>query len=59
MKRRDSILEDLHKLRQRMGRAHDFDADRIAATVRRHEQEAGRAPVRLTPTRAPRQKKAS
>jgi len=35
MKRRDAIIEDLHKLRERIGRAHDFDADRIAATVTR------------------------
>ncbi len=42
MKRRDAIIEDLHKLRERIGRAHDFDADRIAATIREHEREAGR-----------------
>jgi hypothetical protein len=35
MKRRDPILEDLHKLREKIGRAHDFDVHRIAATVRR------------------------
>ena len=52
MKRRDSIIEDLHKLRERIGRAHDFDVDRIAATIRQHEREAGRAPVDATPKRA-------
>jgi hypothetical protein len=40
MKRRDTIVEDLHKLRERIGRAHDFDIDRIAATIRKHEREA-------------------
>jgi hypothetical protein len=48
MKRRDSIIEELHKLRERIGRAHDFDVDRIAATIRQHEREAagqGRALV--------------
>lgn len=59
MKRRDSIVEDLHKLRERIGRAHGFDADRIAATIRRHEEESGRAVVRVAPRRAARQKKAS
>ncbi len=59
MKRRDSIVEDLHKLRERIGRVHGFDADRIAATIRRHEQESGRVVVRATPKRATRQRKAS
>ncbi|MBI3491493.1 MAG: hypothetical protein HY047_06900 [Acidobacteria bacterium] len=59
MKRRDSIVGELHKLRERIGRAHDFDADRIAATIRRHEEERGRGDVRVAPRRAGRQKKAS
>jgi hypothetical protein len=42
MKRRDAIIDELHKLRERIGRAHGFDVDRIAATIRQHEQEAGR-----------------
>lgn len=41
MKHRDPIIDDLHKLRQRMGRTHDFDVDRIAATIRQHERESG------------------
>ena len=59
MKRRDSIVDELHRLRERIGRAHDFDADRIAATIRRHEEESGRASVRVGRRRATRQKKAS
>jgi hypothetical protein len=59
MKRRDSIVDDLHKLRERIGRAHGFDADRIAATIRQHEEEGGRAVVRVAPRRVIRQKKAS
>ena len=59
MKRRDSIVEGLHRLRERIGRAHDFDADRIAVTIRRHEAERGRAVVRVAPRRATRQKRAS
>jgi hypothetical protein len=54
MKRRDSIIDDLHRLRERLGRAHDFDVDRIAATIRQHEREAGRALVEATPRRAKR-----
>ena len=54
MKRRDSIIEDLHKLREHIGRAHDFDVDRIAATIRQHEREAGRDLVEATPKRAKR-----
>ena len=45
MKRRDAIIENLHKLRERIGRAHDFDVDRIAATIREHERDAGRVLV--------------
>lgn len=52
MKRRDSIIENLHKLRERIGRAHDFDVDRIAATIREHERESGRVLVEATPQRA-------
>ena len=55
MKRRDSIIEDLHKLRERIGRAHDFDVDRIAATIRQHEREGGRALVEATSQRVKRQ----
>lgn len=54
MKHRDSIIEELHKLRERIGRAHDFDVDRIAATIRQHEREAGRVLVDATPRRATR-----
>lgn len=38
--KRDAIIDDLHKLRERIGRAHGFDVDRIAATIRHHEREA-------------------
>ena len=54
MNHRDSIFDDLHKLRERIGRAHGFDVDRIAATIRQHEREAGRPQVEPTPERAKR-----
>lgn len=50
--KRDAIIDDLHKLRERIGRAHGFDVDRIAATIRKHEREAS---VTTAPT-APRRK---
>ena len=54
MKHRDAIIEDLHKFRERLGRAHDFDVDRIAATIREHERKAGRAGAKATEQRATR-----
>jgi len=51
MKHRDSIIDEIHKIRERIGRAHDFDADRIALTIRQHEQEAGRPAVAVAPRR--------
>lgn len=51
MKHRDSIIDEIHELRECIGRAHDFDADRIALTIRQHEREAGRPLVKVTPRR--------
>ncbi len=44
-----------------MARAYAFDVNRIAATIRRHEQERKAAAVRAVTRRSPspRQKKAS
>jgi hypothetical protein len=61
MKHRDAIIDALHRRREAMARAHDFDVNRIAATIRQHEQErkaaAARAVTRRSPS--PRQKKGS
>lgn len=51
MKHRDSIIDQIHKVRERIGRAHDFDADRIAETIRQHEREAGHPTMKVTPRR--------
>lgn len=59
MKRRDPIIDDLHKLREKIGRAHDFDVDRIAATIRQHEQEGQARVIRTVPKRPTRHRKAS
>lgn len=59
MKRRDPIIDELHRVREDIGKAHDFDARRIAATIRRHEDQSPEGVVRESPKRAPRQKKAS
>ena len=58
MKRRDPIIDELHKLREAIGKAHDFDIHRIAATIRQHEQE-NREKVRQATKRTSRHKKAS
>jgi len=55
MKCRDPIVEELHKLREQIGRVHGFDADRIAATIRQHEREGSSVLLRATPKRATRQ----
>ena len=39
MTRRNPVLDELHEFRERLGRSHGFDAERIAATLREHEQE--------------------
>lgn len=59
MKRRDPIIDELHRVREDIGKAHDFDVRRIAATIRRHEEQNPGGIVRESPKRAPRQKKAS
>lgn len=59
MKQRDPIIEELHRVREAIGKAHDFDARRIAATIRQHEDENPEGVVRESPKRSARQKKAS
>jgi hypothetical protein len=59
MKPRDPIIDELHQVREDIGKAHDFDARRIAATIRQHEDQNPEGVVRESPKRAPRQKKAS
>ena len=39
MKRRDPITEGLHRVRENIGKTHDFDVHRIAAAIRQHEDE--------------------
>ncbi len=59
MKRRDAIIEELHRVREDMGKAHGFDVRRIAVAIRQHERENPESVVRESPKRAMRQKKAS
>ena len=59
MKRRDPIIDELHRIREAIGKAHDFDAGRIAAAIRQHEEENPEGVVRESPKRSARQKKAS
>lgn len=59
MKHRDPIIEGLHRVREAIGTAHDFDVQRIAATIRRHEDESRESVIRALPKRTTRHKKAS
>lgn len=59
MKRRDPIIDELRRVREDIGRAHGFDVDRIATTIREHENESAEPIVRQSPKRPTRQKKAS
>ena len=59
MKHRDPIVEGLHKVREAIGKAHDFDVYRIAATIRRHEGESQEPVIQELPKRTARHKKAS
>ena len=59
MKRRDPIIDELHRVRENFGRAHDFDVRRIAATIRQHEDENPKRIIHELPKRTRRQKKVS
>jgi hypothetical protein len=54
--RRDAFIDDLHRIRKNIGKAHDFDVYRIATTIRRHERENPKGVVRESPKRAPHEK---
>ena len=53
MKRRDTIIEELHRVRENIGKAHDFDVRRIAATIRQHEAENTEASFGIHPSMSP------
>ena len=57
MKRQDVIIDELHRVREDIGRAYDFDVRRIAATIRQHEDESPEGIVRESPKRTTRRKK--
>jgi len=59
MKRRDAIVDELHRVREDIGKADDFDVRRIAATIRQHEDENPKGIIREPPKRTTRQTKAS
>ena len=58
MKWRDPIIEELHRVREDIGKAHDFDVRGIAATIRQHEDENPAGIIRESPKRTMRRKKA-
>ena len=49
MKRHDPIIEELHRIREDIGKAHDFDIRRIAAAIRQHEDENPKGVIRESP----------
>jgi hypothetical protein len=51
VKRRDAIIDELHRVREDFGKAHDFDVRRIAATIRQHEDEDPEGVIRESPKR--------
>jgi hypothetical protein len=57
MKCRDAIIDELHRVREDIGKAHDFDVRRIAATIRQREDVNPDGVVRESPKRTTRQTK--
>jgi len=57
MKRRDPIIDELHRVREDLGKAHDFEVRRIAAAIHQHEDENPEGVVRGSPQRTTRHKK--
>jgi len=51
MTRRDPIIDELHRVRKGIGKAHDFDFRRIAAAIRQHEGENPKGIIRESPKR--------
>ena len=49
MKRCDPIIDELHRVREDLGRAHGFEVRRIAAAIRRRENENPEGVVRESP----------
>ena len=46
---RDEIVEEVRRIRQEHAAAHGYDLRRIAADLRRKQQESGREVVTLAP----------
>lgn len=54
MKRRDPIIEELDRVRENIGKAHDFDVRRIGEAIRQHEDENPEGVVPESPKRTTR-----
>ncbi|PYR62953.1 MAG: hypothetical protein DMF91_04950 [Acidobacteria bacterium] len=59
MKQRNRIVNELHRVGEDIGKAHDFDVRRITAAIRQHEDESREGVVRESPKRTTRQTQAS
>ena len=51
MKRRDTIIDELHRVREAIGKAHDFDVRRIATAIRQYEDDYPERIIRESPKR--------
>jgi hypothetical protein len=56
VKRSDPIINEIHKVRENLGRRHGFDVRRIAAALRADEGKTGHELVSRTPRRASKKK---
>ena len=59
MRTLDTIIEELHEVREALAKANDNDLKRIAEAARARQQDSGHEVVRLPPKQLNRSQKAS
>jgi hypothetical protein len=50
---RDSIIEEIHAVREAFAKDHNYDLAAMVATLRSHQRESGREVVSFAPRRLP------
>ena len=58
MKRKVTILDEIHEYRERLAREHGYDLRRMAEALQQHEAKLGRKVVTLPPKRSDRLRRA-
>lgn len=48
---RDSIIEEIHAVREAFAKEHDYDLDAMCTTLIRHQEKSGRQVVSFPPRR--------